>query len=86
MHDGGGGGHFGGGDFGGHVPHTGPDPGTHHGGPHQGHGHHGHGQHGGDGPPWYAAAVPDRLGRARGMTVFAVIVAVIVIIALIIAI
>jgi hypothetical protein len=82
MHDGGG--HFGGGDFGAHVPHTGPDPGSHHGAQDQGIGH--HGQHSGDGVPWYALGSPDRPGRARGKTGIAVIVAVIVIIALIAAI
>jgi hypothetical protein len=79
MHDGGGGGHFGGGDIGGHGPHTGPDPGTHHTVPH-------HGHHSSDGPPWYATIGSGRPGRTRGMAGIAVIVAVVVIIALIVAI
>jgi hypothetical protein len=89
MHDGGGGGHFGGGDLGGHVPHTGHDPGIHHGAPHHGSGHHGHGQHDRDGLPWYAAIGPDRLGRpgrTRAMAGAIFVLAIIVIIALIIAI
>ena len=77
MHDGGGGGHYGGGDIGGHVPHTGHDPGPHHTAPH-------HGHHRSDGPPWYAATGPGRPGRTRAMAVAAVVLAVVVIIALIV--
>ena len=82
MHDGGGGGHFGGGDFGGHAPHTGHDPGIHH-------GQHGHGQHGSDGLPWYATIGPGRLGRpgrTRAMAGAALVVAIILIVVLIAAI
>jgi hypothetical protein len=73
MHDGGGG-HFGGGDFGAQAPHTGHDPGIHH--------HGAHHQNAGD-TQWYPGPGrydPVRRGRVHGRSALGVVLLAVVLI------